>query len=225
MARFSRLSVLNTIVEDGLMPVFYHPDVEVATEVALACHRGGLRSFEFTNRGDRAHRVFEDLCARLADEAPDQILGVGSIGDPHTAALYLAAGANFVVGPILDAEVARLCNGRKVSYSPGCGSPTEIATAEELGCELIKVFPGVSVGGPSFVSAVLGPRPWTTLMPTGGVEPTLDGLRVWFEAGVAAVGIGLKMITKDILENRDWTQLEEDVRRVLGWIREIRSAK
>jgi 2-dehydro-3-deoxyphosphogluconate aldolase/(4S)-4-hydroxy-2-oxoglutarate aldolase len=176
MARFSRLQVLNTIVEDGLVPVFYHADVEVARQVAAACASGGARVVEFTNRGDFAPEVFKELSHSLARERPEVILGVGSVVDAPTAALYIACGANFVVGPLLNPDVARLCNRRKIPYSPGCGSATEIAQAEELGVEIVKVFPGTAVGGPAFVKSVLGPCPWTSIMPTGGVDATEESI-------------------------------------------------
>jgi 2-dehydro-3-deoxyphosphogluconate aldolase/(4S)-4-hydroxy-2-oxoglutarate aldolase len=225
MARFRRLKVLSTIIEDGIVPVFYHPDPAIAYECAAACHRGGLRTFELTHRGDGAHRVFEEVHARAARDLPGLILGVGSIGDPYTAALYVAAGANFVVGPSLNADVARFCNRRKVPYSPGCGSATEIATAEELGCEIVKLFPGESVGGPDFVRALLGPCPWSSILPTGGVDPTPAGLRAWFEAGIVAAGMGSKLITKEILASRDWSALESRAREIRRLADEARVAK
>jgi 2-dehydro-3-deoxyphosphogluconate aldolase/(4S)-4-hydroxy-2-oxoglutarate aldolase len=222
MARFRRLDVLQTMVTTGLVPVFYHPDSAVALEVARAVSAGGSRFLELTHRGDMAHRVFEELAGRTAKELPELVLGVGSIGDPHTAALYLAAGASFVVGPVLNPDAARLCNRRKVAYIPGCGSATEVAQAEELGCEVVKVFPGDSVGGPSFVKAVLGPCPWSLLMPTGGVEATRESVHAWIRAGAAALGIGSSLITKDVLERRDYAALRDRVRQVLGWIQEAR---
>jgi len=145
---------------------------------------------EFTNRGDSAPRVLAELAQTVAESAPDVILGVGTVVDAPTAALYLSAGANFVVGPILNPEIARLCNRRKVAYMPGCGSAIEISQAEELGVEIVKVFPGSSVGGPGFVKAVLAPMPWTRIMPTGGVDASEESIRAWFGAGVACVGIG-----------------------------------
>ncbi|RME82108.1 MAG: bifunctional 4-hydroxy-2-oxoglutarate aldolase/2-dehydro-3-deoxy-phosphogluconate aldolase, partial [Caldilineae bacterium] len=160
MAKFSRLTVLNTMLETGLVPVFYHPDVEVAAQIVQACADGGARCIEFTNRGDQAHVVFGELVRRFLDD-DRVILGVGSVIDPVTAGLYLQLGANFVVGPVLNPEIARLCNRRKVAYSPGCGSVSEISAAEELGVEIVKVFPGSQVGGPGFVKAVRGPMPWT----------------------------------------------------------------
>lgn len=223
MARFRRLEVLQTMLSTGLVPVFYHPDSGVAMEVARACSEGGARFLEFTHRGDMAHRVFEDLIARCARELPQLIVGVGSIGDPYTAALYLAAGANFVVGPVLNAEVARFANRRKVAYMPGCGSATEISAAEELGCEIVKVFPGDSVGGPAFVKAIQGPSPWSLLMPTGGVEATESSVTEWVHAGAAALGIGSSLITKQILEKKDYGALGDKVRQVLAWIQAARA--
>lgn len=223
MARFKRLEVLNTIVDIGLVPVFYHPDVEVAKNIAAACASGGARVVEFTNRGDFAPDVFKELSLYLAQEHPDVILGVGSVVDAPTAALYIAYGANFVVGPLLNSEVARLCNRRKIAYSPGCGSASEISVAEELGVEIVKVFPGTSVGGPAFVRSVLGPCPWTSIMPTGGVDATEESIMAWFGAGVACVGIGSKLVRKDWVAAGDWMAITVQVRRVLAWIQKARA--
>ena len=223
MARFSRLQVLNTIVDTGLVPVFYHPDLEVCKNIAVACASGGARVAEFTNRGDFAPEVFKELSRYLAREHPDLILGVGSVVDAPTAALYIAYGANFVVGPLLNPEIARLCNRRKIAYSPGCGSASEIARAEELGVEIVKVFPGTSVGGPAFVRSVLGPCPWTSIMPTGGVDATEESIRAWFGAGVACVGIGSKLVRKDWVAAGDWAAIATQVRKVLAWIREAQA--
>jgi 2-dehydro-3-deoxyphosphogluconate aldolase/(4S)-4-hydroxy-2-oxoglutarate aldolase len=197
MARFSRLEVLRTLLDTGLVPVFYHGDADVAIDVARASRRGGARILEFTHRGDMAHRVFEDLIQRCAAEVPDLVLGVGSVREPHTAALYLAAGANFVVSPLVDEGLARLCNGRKVALIPGCGTTTEVARAEELGCEICKVFPGDCVGGPNFVKAVRGPSPWSSLMPTGGVQVTAESIGAWVDAGAVAVGVGSALMIRE----------------------------
>jgi len=225
MARFKRMTVLNTILELGLVPVFYNGDLEVAKQIVAACVKGGSRVVEFTNRGDFAFQVFTALAQHVAQAEPDVILGVGSVMDAPTAALYISAGANFVVGPVLNPEVARLCNRRKVAYVPGCGSATEISQAEELGVEIVKVFPGDSVGGPAFVKAVLGPCPWTLIMPTGGVDPTEESMRAWFKAGVACVGIGSKLITKELVAARDFDALSKKVAQVLAWIKEVREEK
>ena len=168
MARYRRMDVLNAMYTTGIVPVFYHPDLEVVTNVARACARGGARLLEFTNRGDFAWEVFRELERFCAKDVPEMITGVGSVVDPGTATLYINNGASFVVGPVLNAEVARACNRRKVPYSPGCGTASEISAAEELGCEIVKIFPGAEVGGPPFVKAVKGPCPWTSIMPTGG---------------------------------------------------------
>jgi 2-dehydro-3-deoxyphosphogluconate aldolase / (4S)-4-hydroxy-2-oxoglutarate aldolase len=222
VARFTRLEVLNAIVETGLVPVFYNKDAEITKKVAAACAAGGARLFEFTNRGDFAPLVFTELAQFAAKSSPKLILGVGSIVEAPTAALYMASGANFVVGPILNPEVARLCNRRKIAYSPGCGSASEISAAEELGVEIVKVFPGDSVGGPSFVKSILGPCPWTRIMPTGGVEATKESITAWFKAGVTAVGVGTNLMKKEWIEAGNYDAISAKTSEVLAWIREAR---
>jgi 2-dehydro-3-deoxyphosphogluconate aldolase/(4S)-4-hydroxy-2-oxoglutarate aldolase len=225
MARFSRLEVLNTMVETGLVPVFYHPEADVVLEVAAACARGGARLFEFTNRGDFAPQVFAEAARALAKSHPDLILGAGSIVDAPTTALYIASSANFIVGPSLNPEVARLCNRRKIAYSPGCGTASEIAEAEELGVEIVKIFPGGTVGGPAFVKALLGPCPWTRFMPTGGVEPTAESINAWFRAGAATAGIGSKLFSKELVAARDYAAMSARVADTLALIRAARQNK
>lgn len=222
MARYSRLEVLNTIVDSGLVPVFYHKDVEVAKKIVAACVAGGARVVEFTNRGDFAPHVFTELSQWMVKNYSKVILGVGSVVDAPTAAMYIASGTNFVVGPLLNPEVARLCNRRKIPYSPGCGSATEIAQAEELGVEIVKVFPGESVGGPDFVRSILGPCPWTRIMPTGGVDVTRESIGAWFKAGVAAVGIGSNLIQKGLVEVGKYDEIAAKAAQLLLWIREVR---
>ncbi len=222
MARFRRLEVLNTMVNIGLVPVFYNPDIETSIGIVKACAEGGALCVEMTNRGDRAIDVFRELETFCIKECPRVILGVGSIVDAPTAAMYIAQGANFVVGPILDEETALLCNKRKIPYMPGCGSVSEIHSAEALGVEICKVFPGAQVGGPAFVKAVKGPCPWTSIMPTGGVGPTIESLTEWFEAGICSAGIGSKLITKEIVKNKDFKLLGQKVAETIKIIREIR---
>ncbi|MCE5186294.1 MAG: bifunctional 4-hydroxy-2-oxoglutarate aldolase/2-dehydro-3-deoxy-phosphogluconate aldolase [Planctomycetaceae bacterium] len=223
MARHSRLETLCYMKSAGLVPVFYHADSETAKAVANACCDGGAAILEFTNRGDRAIDVFNALVVYRDTQRPDLILGAGSIVDAPTAAMYIAAGADFIVGPILDEEVARLCNARKVPYCPGCGSATEVHRAHILGAEICKVFPGGCVGGPSFVKSIKGPMPWTEIMPTGGVEPTEESLTAWFNAGVACVGIGGNLLTKELISKGDWAGIRDKVRQTLELIRIIRS--
>ena len=204
MAQFTRIEVAQKMEETGLVPVFYNSDIEVCKNVVKACYNGGVRLFEFTNRGDFATLVFAELNKWAITECPGMIMGAGSVIDAGTAAMYLALGANFIVSPIVDEETARICNRRKVAWSPGCGSVTEINRAHELGAEVVKIFPGSQVGGPGFVKAVKGPMPWASIMPTGGVSPTEENLRLWFEAGVTCVGMGSQLFPKDILKNKDY---------------------
>ncbi len=221
MARHTRLEVLTKMKELGLIPVFYNSDFEIAWNIVTACADGGAKCIEFTNRGDRAIDVFTRLAEYRDAERPDIILGVGSICDAPTAAMYIAAGADFIVGPLLDEETAKLCNKRKIPYSPGCGSMTEIHKAHELGVEICKIFPGAQVGGPAFVKAVKGPCPWTELMPTGGVSPTKESLTEWFDAGIACAGIGSKLITKELVRAKDWAGITVKVKETIELIKRI----
>lgn len=222
MAKFSRIEVLNKMKETGLIPVFYNSDIEICNKVVRACYNGGARVFEFTNRGDYAHEVFSELNKYVIKEIPELIMGVGSIVDASTTSLYIQMGANFIVSPILNEDMAKVCNRRKISWSPGCGSVSEISRAEELGAEVVKIFPGSQVGGPRFVSAIRGPMPWTNIMPTGGVEPTEENLTGWFKAGAFCVGMGSKLITKEILNAKDFKKLEEKVKQAIHIIKSIK---
>jgi len=222
MASFARLDVLSTILKIGLVPVFYHRNTETAKQVVMACAKGGASVVEFTNRGDNAYRVFSDLVEYFSVEMPELILGIGSVIDPGTAALYLASGANFVVGSIFNLEIAKICNRRKVAYIPGCTTPTEISTAEEAGAEIVKLFPG-SHGGPNFIKSVLAPTPWSNIMPTGGVSPTRENLEGWFRAGAACVGMGSKLVRKDWILEENYQAIEKLTRTTVNLIQEIRS--
>jgi 2-dehydro-3-deoxyphosphogluconate aldolase/(4S)-4-hydroxy-2-oxoglutarate aldolase len=225
MARFKRLEVLNTIVDAGLVPIFYQGDLETAQNIVGALADGGLRAIEFTNRGDGAHRVFAELADFVQRERPEVILGVGSVVDAPTASLYINNGANFIVGPILNPEVALLCNRRKVAYAPGCATLSEISRAEELGVEICKLFPGAEIGGPAFVKNILGPCPWTSIMPTGGVNTTKENIDAWIHAGVVSIGIGSKIITSDLVAAKDFEGIRRNVEHALGLIREARASR
>jgi len=224
MAKYSRLYVLTQMIETGLVPIFYYSDVEVATRIVEACIKGGARCVEFTNRGDQAHIVFEELVRRFNDKE-NVILGAGSIIDPGTTSLYIQLGTNFVVSPVLNPEMARICNRRKIAYSPGCGSVNDISQAEELGVEICKIFPGSQMGGAGFVKAVRGPMPWTRIIPTGGVSPSEENIRGWIEAGAACVGMGSKLITKEYVAAGNYDGITENVVKVLAWIKEARGGK
>ncbi len=223
MAGQSRQDVYNAIAQIGAVPVYHASDVGDALAIARACVDGGMRVVEFTNRGDHAHEVFSALHKTIASEVPHAILGAGTVLDPVTAALYVNAGARLIVGPNTNAEVARVCNRRKVAYIPGCGTASEISYAEELGCEVVKLFPARASGGPGFVKDLLGPMPWSSIMPTGGIGVGRDDLQEWFEAGVTAVGLGSSLITSDIVNRRAWDELERRCREAVTAIREVRA--
>lgn len=223
MATFTKLQVLQVMQQTGMVPVFYHGDEKVACQVLKACYEGGVRAFEFTNRGDFASEVFVALMKFSRRECPEMILGVGSVVDAPTAALYLQYGANFVVGPYLNPEVAKLCNRHLVPYTPGCGSVTEIGQAQELGCDLVKIFPAGNVGGPSFVKNILAPLPWSMIMATGAVEPTAENLTAWMKAGTACVGMGSKLFPKACIAAQEWGYITEKCRFSLEVIRQARA--
>ena len=223
MARFTRIQVALKMKETGLVPVFYNKDLEVCKKVLKACYDGGVRVFEFTNRGDYAHEVFGELNKFCAAEMPEMILGTGSVVDAGTASLYIQMGSNFIVSPVLKEDMAVVCNRRKILWSPGCGSLNEISRAEELGAEVVKIFPGSQVGGPGFVKTVKAPCPWTSIMPTGGVAPTKENLGAWFDAGVHCVGMGSKLITKDVIADDNYGKLTNTVKEALEIIKSVRS--
>ena len=217
MAKFDKMAVMAKIAQAPMVPVFYHGDLEVAKKVVKACYEGGVRAFEFTNRGDFAHEVFGPLVKWAAVECPELAIGVGSVVEPGTAALYMQLGACFVVGPLFNPEVARVCNRRQVPYTPGCGSISEVGAAQEAGCELCKVFPG-DVLGAKFVKGLLAPMPWSKLMVTGGVEPTKENLDAWKAAGVFCVGMGSKLFPKDRVAAADWQYVTDKCREALGYM-------
>lgn len=224
MARFSRIQVATVMESTGLVPLFYNADVELGKSVIKACYDGGARILEFTNRGDFAHEVFRELHQYTIKELPEMILGVGSVTDAAAASLYLQLGANFVVTPVLREDIALVCNRKKVLWSPGCMTLTEIARAEELGAEIIKIFPGGQLG-PAFVKDIKGPCPWTSLMPTGGVSPTEENLKEWFDAGVTCVGIGSKLIDSSVLKSGDFEGLKKRVANAIDIIKKVRPSR
>jgi 2-dehydro-3-deoxyphosphogluconate aldolase/(4S)-4-hydroxy-2-oxoglutarate aldolase len=223
MARFSRLDVLNRTLEQALVPVFHHDEAEVTCRVAAACAAADLTLFEFTNRGDHAIAVFEALAKHCRQHLSNVIVGAGSIGDESTAALFAAQGANFIVGPSFDEGVARLCNRHKIAYFPGCQTAREIAQAEEMGVEIVKLFPCEAAGGPPFVKAILGPSPWTRLMPTGLSGVSRESLALWFKAGACAVGIGSEMIKKEFVAARDYDAITRRAAEIRQWVRQARA--
>lgn len=224
MAKFDKIAVLSKMGSTGIVPVFYHKDAEVAKKVVKACYEGGVRAFEFTNRGDFAHEVFAEVVKFAAEECPEKAMGVGAIVDPATAALYIQLGACFVVGPLFNPEIAKICNRRLVPYTPGCGSVSEVGAAQEAGCDLCKIFPG-DVLGPKFVKGLMAPMPWTKLMVTGGGEPTKKNLVFWMNAGVFCVGMGSKLFPSEKIKAEEWGYVTEKCRESLMYIAEARSTK
>jgi len=224
MAKYSRLEVIKVISETGLVPLFYNSNLSDCKKVLKACYDGGARLMEFTARGDFAHEVFGELNKYALNELPGMVMGVGSITDAASASRFMALGANFIVTPVLREDIALVCNRRKVLWSPGCGSLTEIARAEELGCEIVKLFPG-GIYGPDFVKAIKGPQPWTSIMPTGGVAPTEESLKAWFSAGVTCVGMGSKLIKKEANGSYDLVKIEDTTRIALQIINKVRNAQ
>jgi 2-dehydro-3-deoxyphosphogluconate aldolase/(4S)-4-hydroxy-2-oxoglutarate aldolase len=222
MARFTRIQVATKMAETGMVPVFFHKDADICKQVISACYKGGVKVFEFTNRGDYAHETFEELNKWAVVECPDLILGAGSVLDAPTAALYIHLGSNFIVSPILNEDIAPVVNRRKILWSPGCGSVSEISKAESLGVEIVKIFPGSQVGGPKVVAAVKGPMPWMSIMPTGGVDPSEANLSEWFKAGVACVGMGSQLISSEIITNKGYSKFEQDVRIAMSIIQKLR---
>ncbi len=222
MARFSRVQVWSTMEELGMVPLFYHGDVETAKAVIQALVAGGARVIEFTNRGDRAFEVFRELVVHFGQAEPRLILGVGSVLDVATAGLYINLGADFIVGSVTNAEVARLCNRRKVAYFPGCATASEVSAAEELGVEICKIFPGSELGGPSFVKAIKAPCPWSKLMPTGGVEANWENIKGWFDAGVVCIGMGSGVVRNDLVKAKDWAGITALAAQCFAWVRRAR---
>ena len=221
MAKYDKIQVLTAIKETGIVPVFYNGDIEVSKKVLKACYDGGIRAFEFANRGDFAQEVFGELMKYANAELPGMILGIGSMVDPATAAMYIQLGANFVVGPLFNPAIAPICNRRNIPYAPGCGTVTEVGMAQEAGCDLCKVFPG-DVIGPAFVKGLRAPMPWSKFMVTGGVKPTRENLEGWFKAGVYCVGMGSNLFPKDAIAAGEWSKISDLCRDALDIVKEVR---
>jgi 2-dehydro-3-deoxyphosphogluconate aldolase / (4S)-4-hydroxy-2-oxoglutarate aldolase len=206
----TRIEVAQKMIHTGVVPLFFNPDPKICIDVITACYKGGARVFEFTNRGNFAWEVFAEVNKYFLKNYPDMVVGAGTIIDAPTAALYIQSGAGFIVSPILSEEVLKLCNKRKILCLPGCASLTEISKAEELGAELVKIFPGDQLG-PKFISAIKGPCPWSSIMPSGGVDVDEKNIQEWISAGAACLGLGSKLITNEILETKNYAKLTEQV--------------
>lgn len=222
MSKFTRIDVALMMKESGIIPVFYNADLEKCKQVVKACYDGGAKAFEFTNRGDYAHEIFGELNKYVKANMPEMAMGVGSVLDAPTAALYIQLGANFIVSPILNAEMAKVCNRRKVLWAPGCGSLSEISYAEELGAEIVKIFPAKQVGGPGFIKAISGPMPWTNIMPTGGVSPDENNIKEWAEAGAYCVGMGSQLMVKNSSGDYDYKRITSATKSAINFMNKYR---
>jgi 2-dehydro-3-deoxyphosphogluconate aldolase/(4S)-4-hydroxy-2-oxoglutarate aldolase len=205
----------------GMIPVFFHADIEVAKAVVDASYKGGVRVFELTNRGENAFQVFTALLKHV-EKYPDLMLGIGTIMDAATTKKFISAGAHFIVSPIMKPEMAEVCKQENKLWIPGCATLTEIVNAKDLGAKVIKIFPG-SVLGPGFVSSIMPVVPGLQLMPTGGVEPTEANLSAWFKAGVICVGMGSQLFSKDVIESKNWAKLEQGVADALAIVKKVRT--
>jgi len=221
MAQYTRHQVISEMHNSSMIPLFYDADIEVSKKIVQACYQGGSRLLEFTHRGDFAHEVFRELIQFAKDSLPGMIIGVGSVTDAASASHYMMNGANFIVTPVFREDIAIVCNRRKILWSPGCGSLTEIAKAEEMGAEIVKLFPG-NIYGPAFVKAVKGPQPWTSIMPTGGVTTEEDNLKAWFDAGVTCVGLGSQLISKELIQNQDYDKISNTIKKTLALIQTLK---
>jgi 2-dehydro-3-deoxyphosphogluconate aldolase / (4S)-4-hydroxy-2-oxoglutarate aldolase len=224
MAKYSRIETILKIKDAGIVPIFYHRDPEICKGVIKSCFEAGLKVFEFTNRGDFAHELFSELNRWAEKQTPGMIMGAGTIVDEATAALYIQCGANFIVSPIMNIDMAKVCNRRKILWIPGCGSLTEINQAEEMGAEIVKIFPGLAAGGPDFIRAVKGPCPWSSIMPTGGVEATMENMGEWFSSGATCVGIGSNLFTKDLVTGKDWKRLTKRIAAAVKMVKMLKPA-
>lgn len=224
MAQYTRHQVITEMHNSSMIPLFYDPDIEISKNIVQACYQGGARLLEFTHRGDFAHEVFRELIRFANQSLPGMIIGVGSVTDAASASHYLMNGANFIVTPVFREDIAIVCNRRKVLWSPGCGSLTEIAKAEEMGAEIVKLFPG-NIYGPEFVKAIKGPQPWTSIMPTGGVTTEKENLKAWFDAGVSCVGLGSKLISKELVKNQDYDQISNTIKKTLALIQTLKQSQ
>lgn len=216
------MNVLDIMEQTGVVPVFYNANAETAMNVVRACSKGGIRVFEFTNRGDAAYGVFNRLVEMIAVEKIDMVLGIGSIVNAADCRKFIAAGAEFVVSPILSPEVMDEAKASGIPCVPGCATPTEIYRAQELGAGMVKVFPAAEVGGPAFVKAVMAPMPWSRIMVTGGVEPARENLAGWFGAGARCVGIGSNLFPRELVDAGDWNAISALCAETLETVSELK---
>jgi 2-dehydro-3-deoxyphosphogluconate aldolase/(4S)-4-hydroxy-2-oxoglutarate aldolase len=210
MARNSSSVVYQRITETPIVPLFFNADFGVAKQVLKACYDGGIRVFEFTNRGVEAPTIFAKLIEFCEKECPDLVLGIGTIYDAKQASEFIQMGADFMLQPFTTPEVGEICGKHDVPWMPGTMTLTEIRNAEVLGAKIVKIFPG-NVVGPGFVKAIKGPMPHSKIMVTGGVEPTHESMKSWFDAGAAVVGMGSQLFPPALIAKQDYQSISNTI--------------
>ena len=214
--------VLDTIVAQGMLPLYFNADETVSVEILRALYKSNVKAVEYTNRGEAALSNFKTLVAVRNAEMPGLLLGIGTIKNLAQAGDYLEAGADFLVSPGYIPEVAAYCVSHDIFFGPGCMTPTDIIAAENAGIKFIKLFPG-NLLGPEFMSSIKEIFPKLVFMPTGGVDTTKESIEGWFKAGVSAVGMGSKLVSKKLMETRDYAAIEQSAAAVLSLIKSIRN--
>jgi len=216
--------IADAVVTQGMLPLYFNSSDEVSLDVLKAIYRAGVKAVEYTNRGDAALANFKKMVALRNAEMPGLLLGVGTIKNMQHATDYMAAGADFLVSPGFVPDVAAYCVSNDIFYAPGCMTPTEIIAAENAGIKFIKLFPG-NMLGPDFLSGIKDIFPKLLFMPTGGVDTTKENIEGWYKAGVCAVGMGSKLISKKLMEAKDYATIESETKKVLELIQSIKPAK
>ena len=214
--------VSDKIVQQGILPLYFNSDENVSVEILKAIYRAGVRAVEYTNRGEAALSNFKKLVDVKSKELPDMLLGIGTIKTLQQAESYTSIGADFLVSPGFVPEVVDFANSKNIFYAPGCMTPSEIIAAENKGISFIKLFPG-NLLGPEFLSSIKEIFPKLLFMPTGGVDTTKENLEAWFKSGVCAVGMGSKLISKKLMEQKDYAVIEKNTKEVLDLIRKIKT--
>ena len=216
--------ITDAIIEQGILPLYFNSSEEVSIEILRSIYRAGIKAVEYTNRGDAALTNFKKMVALRNAEMPGMLLGVGTIKNMQHMKDYLAAGADFLVSPGYVPDVAAHCVANDIFYAPGCMTPSEIIAAENAGIKFIKLFPG-NILGTEFLTAIKDIFPKLLFMPTGGVDTTKENIGAWFKAGVCAVGMGSKLISKKLMEAKDYATIESETKKVLELIQSIKPAK
>jgi len=216
--------IADAIIKQGMLPLYFNSSEEVSLDVLKAIYRAGVKAVEYTNRGDAALANFKKMVALRNAEMPGLLLGVGTIKNMQHANDYMASGADFLVSPGFVPDVAAYCVSNDIFYAPGCMTPSEIIAAENAGIKFIKLFPG-NMLGPEFLTTIKDIFPKLLFMPTGGVDTTKENIEGWFKAGVCAVGMGSKLISKKLMEVKDYSTIESETKKVLELIGSIKPAK